>query len=239
MTTKTRTRFNAPLKLVVIRVPKSHPNYLHACECIAQSVKKGYSVQVFLHGPAVDHDLLEGGDRLSTFAEEEGVTVYLCQAAWQRLHQTQSLPSDAPYPVMSLITTWDAIERAHEVNVFGFGRWPEHWPSLAAGEMGQATATARAYGVMVAYSPSAADRDSLVEWVLAGATLDLDLMVAFAGEGASEVEGEAARRWAQITDHDLAEVMTDASIIQTHSAEDPLPKDGRHPGLENRQWLVM
>ena len=237
MTTKTRTRCKTPLKFVVIRVPKRHPNYLHACECIAQSVKKGYSVQVFLHGPAVDRDLMEGGDRLSSLAEEAGVAVHLCQAAWQRLQQTQSLASDPPYPLMSLIATWDAIERAEAVCIFGFGQWPAHWPSITVGEVDQQTP--RAYGVMVAYPPSAADRDSLVEWVLAGATLDLDLVVAFAGEGASEVEGEAARRWAQISDHGLAEVMTDASIIKAHSAEDPLAKDGRHPGLENRHWLVM
>lgn len=237
MTTKTSTRFNAPLEFVVIRAPKGHPNYLHACECIAQRVKKGYSVQVFLHGPAVDRDLMEAGDRLYVLAQETSVAVNLCQAAWQRLQQADTRPCDPPYPVMSLIAAWDAIERAQRVCVFGFGRWPGHGPSIAVGQRAPETRTA--YGVMVAYSPASADRDSLLEWVLAGATLDLDLVVAFVGEGASEGEGEAARRWAQITDHGLAEVVMDASIFQTHPAESRDANDGERSMLTDRQWLVM
>ncbi len=239
MTAKTRSCFKAPDQVVVVRVPKDHPNFAHACECIAQGVKKGYSVQVFLHGPAVGAWLMDDRDGLRALANKPQVRVGVCQAAWQRLIQQQRAPSDPPFPVMSLIAIWDAIGQAKAVSCFGWGQWPDHWPSVstenpASNREGEGQRT-QAYGVMIAYAPSSADRDSLLEWVLAGATLDLDLVVAFAGDGASELEDEAAKRWAQVKDHDLAKVVTEPIIAEDNQTT----RADAHGPLRGRKWLVM
>lgn len=239
MTAKTRSCFKAPDQVVVVRVPKDHPNFAHACECIAQGVKKGYSVQVFLHGPAVGEWLVGVQDVLWALANNPQVRVGVCQAAWQRLIQQQRAPRDPPFPVMSLIAIWDAIGQAKAVSCFGWGQWPDHWlaaptedPTSNREGEGQ---RAQSYGVMIAYGPSSADRDSLLEWVLAGATLDLDLVVVFAGDGASELEDEAAKRWAQVKDHDLAKVVTESIIGQDNQTT----SRGAHIPLSGRKWLVM
>lgn len=239
MTAKTRSCFKAPDQVVVVRVPKDHPNFAHACECIAQGVKKGYSVQVFLHGPAVGAWLMDDRDGLRALANKPQVRVGVCQAAWQRLIQQQRAPSDPPFPVMSLIAIWDAIGQAKAVSCFGWGQWPDHWPSVSTENPtsnraveGQRT---QAYGVMIAYGPSSADRDSLLEWVLAGAALELDLVVAFVSEGVSELDDEPAKRWAQVRDHDLAKVMTESSLTEHNQ---PTSSDARML-LSERKWLVM
>lgn len=239
MTAKTRSCFKAPDQVVVVRVPKDHSNFAHACECIAQGVKKGYSVQVFLHGPAVGEWLINDRDGLWALANEPQVRVGLCQAAWQRLIQQQRVPSDPPYPAMSLIAIWDAMGQATLVSCCGWGQWPAHspgGPSLDATlERVTAEQKASAYGVMIAYAPSMADRDSLLEWVLAGAALELDLVVAFVSEGVSELEDEPAKRWAQVKDHGLAKVMTESSITKCNQ---PTSSDARMV-LGRRKWLVM
>lgn len=239
MTAKTPSCFKAPDQVVVVRVPKDHPNHVLAYECIAQGVKKGYSVQVFLHGPAVGEWLIGDQDGLWALADEPQVRVGVCQAAWQRLIQHQRAPIDPPYPTMSLIAIWDAMGQATLVSCFGWGQWPAHWPagpSLDATlERVTAEQKAPAYGVMIAYGPSSADRDSLLEWVLAGAALELDLVVAFVSEGVSELEDEPAKRWAQVRDHDLAKVMTESSLTEHNQ---PTSSDARML-LSERKWLVM
>ncbi|HEY7905488.1 MAG TPA: hypothetical protein VIC53_01050 [Wenzhouxiangella sp.] len=239
MTAKTRSCFKAPDQVVVVRVPQDHLNFAHACECIAQGVKKGYSVQVFLHGPAVGAWLMDDRHGLRALADEPQVRVGVCQAAWQRLVRDQGVTDNPPYPVMSLIAIWDAMGQATAVSCFGWGQWPDHEPSAAAEDPrsnreseGQGAQT---YGVMIAYGPSSADRDSLLEWVLAGATLDLDLVVAFAGDGASELKDEPAKRWAQVKDHGLAKVVTESIIAQDNQTT----RADAHIPLSGRKWLVM
>ncbi len=239
MTTKTPPCFKAPDQVVVVRVPEDHPNFVHACECIAQGVKKGYSVQVFLHGPAVGEWLMGDRDGLRALANEPQVRVGVCQAAWQRLVRDHGVTDNPPYPVMSLIAIWDAMAQVLVVSCFGWGQWPEHWPSapndaLTSSQEGEGQST-QAYGVMIAYAPSSADRDSLLEWVLAGATLELDLVVAFAGDGAVELEDAPAQRWAQVKDHGLAQVVTESIITEDNQTTS---RDA-HISLSGRKWLVM
>lgn len=216
MTIKTQPGFNMrPGSVVVLRIPPSHHRFASALECIEQRVKKGYGVWVFMHGPAVGPWVDQMPPAFIRWAEDGAVMVSVCQAAWHRLGQT----SAPVYPESSLIQMWQRILDAERVDVFGGSVWPEDWSQP------QQDHTPNAYGIMIAYQADEADQLSQLEWVLAGSTLELDLVVAFAHAGLWPGQGqtEMASRWNQLIDHELASVIT-----KPHD----MPTDGR-------LWMVL
>lgn len=74
------------------------------------------------------------------------------------------------------------------------------------------------FGVMVAYAPTSKDATSQLEWVLAASTLELDVALAF-----GENNNASNPRWAQVFDHQLAKVITEAN----------------DPAIADRVWMVL
>jgi hypothetical protein len=64
---------------------------------------------------------------------------------------------------------------------------------------------------MVAHAPDNNERQSLLEFVLAGAVLELDAALGFGPKALAELSGDSARTWSQLTDHHLANIITAAS----------------------------
>lgn len=60
--------------------------------------------------------------------------------------------------------------------------------------------------VVVAVAPEETASREMLELVLAGATLELDMVVVFEGAGCGHLEPEAIAPWRQLIDFDLAEL---------------------------------
>lgn len=60
--------------------------------------------------------------------------------------------------------------------------------------------------IVVAVAPSEPDSREMLELVLAGATLEVDMAVVFEGPGLAHLEPEAIGPWRQLIDFDLAEI---------------------------------
>lgn len=58
--------------------------------------------------------------------------------------------------------------------------------------------------VVVAVAPSDPESREMLEFVLAGATLEVELVVVFEGAGCGHLEPEAIAPWRQLIDFDLA-----------------------------------
>lgn len=205
--------------VVIVRVAADDPRWDTALECSQDHVKKGYRVQVFLHGQAVAPGLADPPAALRALDRDPSVDVVVCQAAWRRL----GLADEPPLAVASLVGLWSTMQRTDLISVFGQGDWPAasgDWPSVAVAPPSPGVA----WGVMVERGVDGQERQSLVEFVLAAAVLELDVAVAFGPQALGELSGESARGWAQLTDHDLAHVITTAS------------DDARY---HERHWLVL
>ena len=214
MTIKTHAGFQMrPEAVVVLRIPPSHNRFASALECIEGLVKKGYAVWVFLHGPAVGPWLNTLPDPFRRLVEDDAISVQVCQAAWHRLGVT----GDPAHPTSSLIQMWQHILKAQVVEVFGLGDWPDGWP------LPMVPLKPCGYGMMIAYEASVWDGSSQLEWVLAGSAMELDLVVAFADPRLLQSQEVMHVGWAQLVDHALASVVTDAK---------GLPSD-------DRLWMVL
>jgi len=60
--------------------------------------------------------------------------------------------------------------------------------------------------IIVALPPSEPESREMLELVLAGATLDVELVVVFDGAGCGHLEPEAFAPWRQLVDFDLADL---------------------------------
>lgn len=205
--------------MVLLRMSSDHSNAPERLQCIEEDVNKGYEVTVFLQGPAAEPQALADWHSLFQDRVWDRIQVGICQAAWQRNNPSDSVP---PWPLMTLVQAWHQVLHADVSHCLGCGDWPHDWPNLI--NNAQRTIVPGAYGIMINYRPTEHDRTSLVEWLLAGATLDLDLVIAFAGDGLDEWATNAAGCWAQFTDHGLATV-----IDHPESTSD----------FGKRQWMVM
>ena len=64
--------------------------------------------------------------------------------------------------------------------------------------------TAEHWVIVVDAAPQEPDSREMLELVLAGATLEVDLVVVFEGAGCGHLEPEAIAPWRQLIDFDLA-----------------------------------
>ena len=220
MTIKTHSSFPAQQKsMVLLRMPSDHTEAPEKLKCIEDDVNKGYEVTVFLQGPAAEPSALADWDGVFQRPLWDQVKVSVCQAAWQRNRPTNSVPH---WPLMTLVQAWHQLLHADVGHCIGCGDWPSDWPPLI--NRPSEVAVSGAYGVMINHKPTEQDRVSLVEWLLAGATLDLDLVIAFAGDGLAEWAANSTGCWAQFRDHGLATVIDDPQLADDFS---------------KRQWMVM
>lgn len=58
--------------------------------------------------------------------------------------------------------------------------------------------------IVIGVEPREPDSREMLELVLAGATLEVDMIVVFEGEGCGHLEPEAIAPWRQLVDFDLA-----------------------------------
>ncbi|QKK03170.1 MAG: hypothetical protein HND55_11225 [Pseudomonadota bacterium] len=68
--------------------------------------------------------------------------------------------------------------------------------------------------VIVQLPPSEPASTEMLELVLAGASLDLDLTVVFRGAGVAHVAEDPFRPWRQLIDHSLATVLVESGAAR-------------------------
>lgn len=61
--------------------------------------------------------------------------------------------------------------------------------------------------IRIACEPREPDSTEMFELVMAGASLELPLVVVFSGAGRRHLVGDSARRWQQLLDFDLARLV--------------------------------
>lgn len=67
--------------------------------------------------------------------------------------------------------------------------------------------------VAISHAPGRPDSEEMLELVLAGASLEADILVIFRGAGVAHVVGEAARPWRQLTDLGLASIWYESDCL--------------------------
>lgn len=67
--------------------------------------------------------------------------------------------------------------------------------------------------VAISQAPGHPDSEEMLELVLAGVSLELDILVIFCGAGVGHVVGETARPWRQLTDLGLASVWFESGFL--------------------------
>lgn len=214
MTIKTHSGFSAPKNsVIVVRRGPDHLGFGEVFECIDSLVNKGHAVEVFLQGPGVtpaSSDVWASRNWPSA-----AVSVTLCQSAWQRLNAAHAQPR---YPLTSLIQVWAHMLEATEVHCFGTGHWPADWPSSAYHGANQG------FGCLITGQPSASDQQSMIECVLAGVSLEVDLVVACPDWDGQRSPMDWVSGWDQLIEHGLASVIT---------------KHTQDAKFSERCWLVL
>lgn len=71
--------------------------------------------------------------------------------------------------------------------------------------------------VAISHAPDRPDSEEMLELVLAGASLELDIRVVFCGAGVEHLVGETARPWRQLTDLGLASVWFESGCLGSRS----------------------
>jgi len=162
---------------------------------------------VFLHGDAV-----ESADRLKTLAvRSHAASFQVCRTSWCRRH-----PGRAPAPPFELST----LTRLIASIAAGAGRVDSDGLSGACCSQGSGDG---GYLLEIAFAPdSPRQAEETVEWLLAAASLELDVRVLFSAGGLAHLRGEFAPAWRQFIDFDLAGL-----YAQTGNRVDPLDVDAR------------
>lgn len=71
--------------------------------------------------------------------------------------------------------------------------------------------------IAISQAPGRPDSEEMLEFVLAGVSLEVDILVIFCGAGVEHVVGEAARPWRQLTDLGLASVWFESGCLGSRS----------------------
>jgi hypothetical protein len=145
-------------------------------------------ILVFFHADAAS--LADDDERLAwmELGSHPQLDLAVCQAARARRVVTAL---EAPFQAASLVRFWDAVLGAETLYAPGRCR---------LGPGGFLVRIARAVG-----EPEGGE---YLEMVLAGASLELDLVVLFEADGLALLTGDRARPWRQLTDHGLARMVT-------------------------------
>lgn len=158
-----------------------------------------HTLVVFFHGPAVVLAAADARERWLALAGPGNARLWLCSAAWQR--RCQATPGSG-FEVSSLVRFWQEALVCERIECFGSGK---------SGAPGDAECTRRAkhrqsesFIVRVAIAPTATDAREVLELVLAGASLDIDLAVVFEGPGLGFLSPPWVRGWRQLVDFELA-----------------------------------
>jgi hypothetical protein len=189
-------------RIVLVR---RHPD-VDGCLPDRSEAVVGPSDLVFLHAGAV---AMAG--RPGAFFPAGRGSFRVCRTSWHR-----RFPGRLPDPPFELSTLTRLIAHiaagAPRVDSDGLGG---ACCSREAGDGG--------YLLEVAFAPGSPRRaGETVEWLLAAASLELDVRVLFSAEGLGHLRGDFARAWRQFVDFGLAEL-----YAQTGPAADALDADAR------------
>ncbi len=159
------------------------------------------STWIFLHGDAVSI-----ADRLSASMRiAGGLDAAVCSTSWRRRY-----PERAPPPPFAVSTLTQLIARLAR----GVARIDSYG---AGGICCSRDSGSGSYLLEVAFAPASRRQAAeVIEWLLAAASMELDLRVLFSGGGIAHLDGDGARAWRQFTDFGLVE-------LYVHS------RDGRAP----------
>jgi len=151
---------------------------------VAQLAASKGSVLIFLHGPAIA-GLADDRANHPIPIDRPDFTLAVCSAGWQRRADREPPP---PWQPMSLAQFWHALDRS----------------------TGGRASNGR-YVIDIQHDPQRSERDwqELLELVLAGAALDIDLIVALTPEAQRALHAcsSARRAWQQLADHGLASLI--------------------------------
>ncbi len=148
---------------------------------IAELAASEDSVLIFLHGPAIEGLAADRANH-PILIDRPDFALAVCSAGWQRRTDREPPP---PWQLMSLAQFWHALDRSTGEQA-GKGR----------------------YLIDIQHDPQRNERDwqELLELVLAGAALDLDLIATLTPEAQRALRAcsTARRAWQQLSDHRLA-----------------------------------
>lgn len=153
-------------------------------------------ILVFFHAAAAALDDADERSAWANLSVPDRTRLEFCQAA--RGRRVAGEPA-GPFKASSLVRFWDAVLRADSLYA------PDRC-SLRPG------------GFLILLRQTVAEPEAreYLEMVLAGASLDLDLVVLFEDEGLALLAGDRARPWAQLVDYGLARMAT--------SSAEPIPQ---------------
>jgi len=158
---------------------------------------------VFFHGRGVEHAAGRCAAFWRELSEWHHATLAVCSGSWARRFGT---PPEPPFELSSLVTFWNQAAEARQTVCFG-----EAEPPALQGCSGRVAATGSGrnksgWKVVITSGPADPGSREMLELVLAGATLELDLEVIFAGPGRAHLNDELFAPFRQLTDHELARV---------------------------------
>lgn len=156
---------------------------------LAECLESGKdSALVFFHAAAaaLDDDRERGAWK--RLADSYSVTLAVCHAARAR---RVAAVLDPAFKDSSLIAFWDAVLRADSL----------YAPRHCAVRCGR-------FLIRIAHQHDELEAREYLELVLAGASLELDLIVLFESDGLALLAGGRARPWRQLIEHGLARMVT-------------------------------
>jgi hypothetical protein len=148
-------------------------------------------ILAFFHSAAA---ALDASDQLSVWAgltDSLDIHLAVCQSA--RARRVDS-PPPVPWIASTLVRFWSAVLTARNLGA------PEWAPVRSGGVL-----------VRLGSALDALEWRERLELVLAAASLDLDVIVAFEGDALVALAGEDLRGWGQLRDHGLARMVTTGS----------------------------
>lgn len=168
---------------------------------------EGPSTLVFLHA-----DGASLADRPPTGLDvARGTTFQVCRTSWRR-----RFPDRSPAPPFELSTLTRLIARI----AAGVARIDSEGPG---GACCSRRAGDGAYLLEIGFAPDGPRQaEEAIEWLLAAASLDLDVNVLFSADGLAHLRGDFARGWRQFIDFGLAGL-----YAETGRAAGPLDLDAR------------
>lgn len=188
---------------------------------------------VFFHGPAVALAVGDAAAPWSALADCDDTRLWVCAAAWRR--RCRGAPASG-FEVASLARFWQQAllcERleSHEP---GPGPSPQRAPRSNRDSSGS-------FLIRVGIAPTAPDAEEVLELVMAGASLEIDLVVVFEGEGRRFLLRPWGRGWRQLVDFELATLYhyEDGAIDLPLSLAEPIEHQALNRLCVEREVVVV
>jgi len=192
-------------RIILLRSPPGTATCRDALACARawSEVPEEGALMVFFHGRGVEHAAGRCAACWRELSEWHRATLAVCSGSWARRFGT---PPEPPFELSSLVTFWNQAADARQTVCFG-----ESVPPAPQGCSDRVAATGSGrnksgWKIVIASGPADPGSREILELVLAGATLELDLEVIFAGPGRAHLQDKFFAPFRQLTDHELARI---------------------------------